>query len=85
MAYAQFIWLCIALAYCYTVNAGVKPGWEPLTMGFKSPVPIWYWGILTNDKPLIAGGDPTGTGKGGASIYGRHFDDEIHEELKHTG
>jgi peptidyl-prolyl cis-trans isomerase-like 1 len=34
---------------------------------------------------LISGGDPTGTGKGGASIYGRHFDDEIHEELKHTG
>jgi cyclophilin family peptidyl-prolyl cis-trans isomerase len=34
---------------------------------------------------LIVGGDPTGTGKGGASIYGRHFEDEIHEELKHTG
>ena len=33
----------------------------------------------------LLGGDPTGTGKGGASIYGRHFDDEIHEELKHTG
>nr|CAD7402976.1 unnamed protein product [Timema poppensis] len=31
------------------------------------------------------GGDPTGTGKGGTSIYGRQFDDEIHEELKHTG
>lgn len=34
---------------------------------------------------MIQGGDPTGTGKGGASIYGRHFEDEIHEELKHTG
>jgi len=44
-----------------------------------------YWDIWTNDILLIAGGDPTGTGKGGASIYGRHFDDEIHEELKHTG
>lgn len=44
-----------------------------------------YRGVWTNDTPLISGGDPTGTGKGGASIYGRHFDDEIHEELKHTG
>ena len=26
-----------------------------------------------------------GTGRGGASIYGRTFDDEIHEDLKHTG
>nr|CAD7428439.1 unnamed protein product [Timema monikensis] len=34
---------------------------------------------------MIQGGDPTGTGKGGTSIYGRQFDDEIHEELKHTG
>jgi cyclophilin family peptidyl-prolyl cis-trans isomerase len=40
---------------------------------------------VTNDTLLIVGGDPTGTGKGGASIYGRHFEDEIHEELKHTG
>ncbi|XP_063235465.1 peptidyl-prolyl cis-trans isomerase-like 1 [Bacillus rossius redtenbacheri] len=34
---------------------------------------------------MIQGGDPTGTGKGGASMYGRYFSDEIHEELKHTG
>lgn len=31
------------------------------------------------------GGDPTGTGKGGSSIYGKKFNDEIHEDLKHTG
>ena len=31
------------------------------------------------------GGDPTGTGRGGASIYGRNFSDEFHDELKHTG
>uniref|UniRef100_A0A8D8ZQ28 Peptidyl-prolyl cis-trans isomerase n=1 Tax=Cacopsylla melanoneura TaxID=428564 RepID=A0A8D8ZQ28_9HEMI len=34
---------------------------------------------------MIQGGDPTGTGRGGTSIYGKTFDDEIHEELKHTG
>jgi len=34
---------------------------------------------------MIQGGDPTGTGRGGASIYGKHFDDEIHPDLKHTG
>jgi len=34
---------------------------------------------------MIQGGDPTGTGRGGASIYGKTFDDEIHPELKHTG
>ncbi|VDM16257.1 unnamed protein product [Hydatigera taeniaeformis] len=34
---------------------------------------------------MIQGGDPTGTGRGGASIYGRYFEDEISAELKHTG
>ncbi|KAL6575036.1 hypothetical protein OROMI_012321 [Orobanche minor] len=34
---------------------------------------------------IVQGGDPTGTGKGGESIYGKHFEDEIHRELKHTG
>jgi len=34
---------------------------------------------------MIQGGDPTGTGRGGASIYGKSFEDEIHPELKHTG
>jgi cyclophilin family peptidyl-prolyl cis-trans isomerase len=30
-------------------------------------------------------GDPTGTGRGGTSIYGKSFNDEIHQDLKHTG
>ena len=30
-------------------------------------------------------GDPTGTGRGGESIYGPSFEDEIHPGLKHTG
>lgn len=34
---------------------------------------------------MIQGGDPTGTGRGGASIYGPTFADEIHAELRHAG
>merc|ERR1711953_553073 len=34
---------------------------------------------------IIQTGDPTATGRGGASIYGKNFDDEIHPELTHTG
>lgn len=34
---------------------------------------------------MIQGGDPTGTGRGGSSIYGEKFEDEIHPGLKHTG
>ncbi|XP_031282567.1 peptidyl-prolyl cis-trans isomerase CYP18-2 [Pistacia vera] len=34
---------------------------------------------------IVQGGDPTGTGRGGESIYGRKFEDEIKPELKHTG
>ncbi|KAI8319876.1 hypothetical protein GQ54DRAFT_305959 [Martensiomyces pterosporus] len=34
---------------------------------------------------MIQGGDPTGTGRGGSSIYGGKFEDEITRTLKHTG
>ncbi|KAJ7971612.1 Peptidyl-prolyl cis-trans isomerase [Quillaja saponaria] len=34
---------------------------------------------------IVQGGDPTGTGRGGESIYGSKFEDEIKPELKHTG
>ncbi len=34
---------------------------------------------------MAQGGDPTGTGRGGESIYGAKFADEIVPELKHTG
>ena len=32
---------------------------------------------------IIQGGDPTGIGKGGESIYGAPFEDEICEDLRH--
>ena len=34
---------------------------------------------------MVQGGDPTGTGRGGASIFGEKFADEIRADLKHTG
>lgn len=33
---------------------------------------------------MIQGGDPMGTGKGGTSIWGKKFNDEIRESLKVT-
>lgn len=32
---------------------------------------------------MVQGGDPTGTGKGGQSIWGGYFDDEFVSTLKH--
>ena len=32
---------------------------------------------------IVQGGDPTGTGKGGQSIYEKNFEDEIIDDLKH--
>ena len=34
---------------------------------------------------MIQGGDPTGTGRGGESIFGGKFEDEVTQQLKHTG
>ncbi|KAK9236588.1 cyclophilin-like domain-containing protein [Lipomyces kononenkoae] len=34
---------------------------------------------------MVQGGDPSGTGRGGTSMYGEKFDDEIHPDLKHVG
>ncbi|KAF7717928.1 Peptidyl-prolyl cis-trans isomerase [Penicillium ucsense] len=34
---------------------------------------------------MVQTGDPTGTGRGGSSIYGEKFEDEIRNDLKHTG
>lgn len=34
---------------------------------------------------MVQGGDPTGTGRGGTSIYGRPFEDEVTPKLKHVG
>ena len=34
---------------------------------------------------MIQGGDPTGTGRGGTSVYGDKFGDEISKDLRFVG
>jgi len=48
----------------------------------------YYNGVIFHrviDNFMIQGGDPTGTGRGGESIYGKKFEDEIVPSLRHTG
>ncbi len=48
----------------------------------------YYDGIVFHrviENFMIQGGDPTGTGRGGESIYGEPFEDEIVDTLRHTG
>ncbi len=48
----------------------------------------YYNGVIFHrviENFMIQGGDPTGTGRGGESIYGEKFDDEIVSSLKHEG
>jgi len=47
----------------------------------------YYDGIIFHrviDKFMIQGGDPTGTGRGGESLWGGKFEDEFHPDLKHS-
>ena len=33
---------------------------------------------------IVQGGDPTGTGMGGDSVYGKPFKDEFHSQVNHS-
>lgn len=48
----------------------------------------YYNGVIFHrviDNFMIQGGDPTGTGRGGESLWGKRFNDEIVPFLKHSG
>lgn len=48
----------------------------------------YYNGVIFHrviDNFMIQGGDPTGTGRGGQSLWGGKFEDEFVPELKHNG
>lgn len=45
---------------------------------------ITCYNIIFNKGFLVQMGDPTGTGKGGESIWGQHFKDEIRPTLRHN-
>ncbi len=48
----------------------------------------YYNGIIFHrviDNFMIQGGDPTGTGRGGESLWGKKFEDEFSPKLKHDG
>ncbi|GJQ33169.1 MAG: peptidyl-prolyl cis-trans isomerase [Ignavibacteriaceae bacterium] len=48
----------------------------------------YYNGVIFHrviENFMIQGGDPTGTGRGGESIWGPKFNDEIVKDLRHTG
>ena len=64
----------------------------PIPQPCKNFSPLASRGYYTNTLVhriipnfMLQTGDPTGTGRGGSSIYGSHFDDEISPDLKHTG
>jgi peptidyl-prolyl cis-trans isomerase-like 1 len=56
---------------------------------FKTLVERGYYDTLLFHRIIpnfmLQTGDPTGTGRGGSSIYGEKFEDEIRTDLKHTG
>ena len=59
---------------CYNISALADAGYYNNTIFHR---------IIKNF--MIQGGDPTGTGRGGESIYGGKFEDEITRNLKHVG
>ncbi|KAL1246328.1 Peptidyl-prolyl cis-trans isomerase-like [Trichinella spiralis] len=63
------------------LNSDWKPPFVFLETSMGNITVELYW----EHAPKLQGGDPTGTGRGGTSVYGAPFEDEIDDRLKHTG
>jgi peptidyl-prolyl cis-trans isomerase-like protein 2 len=70
------------------LNLELYPHWTPKTC--DNFISLCERGYYDNTKfhrliPgfMIQGGDPTGTGKGGESIFKKDFEDEFYQKLKH--
>ncbi|KAJ3346481.1 RING-type E3 ubiquitin-protein ligase ppil2, partial [Kappamyces sp. JEL0680] len=68
---------------CYNMIELAKKGYYNDTIFHRSIRDFMLQGGL--HIRLTAGGDPTGTGSGGESIYGEPFKDEFTPQLKHLG
>jgi cyclophilin family peptidyl-prolyl cis-trans isomerase len=66
---------------------GTKTWTDPVTQKKVTGQPFYDGTTFHRVIPnfMIQTGDPTGTGRGGSSIYGEKFEDEIKATLKHTG
>lgn len=73
-----------ALIHSLTLHSSTQTCENFLTLaqrGYYDDTPIHR--VIVNF--MVQGGDPTGTGRGGASMWGGRFADEISAALKHTG
>ncbi|KAK0569245.1 Peptidyl-prolyl cis-trans isomerase cyp10 [Tilletia horrida] len=77
----NFLGLCAAGAYDGTLwHRNIKGEWAPSSIS-----KFWYFksdNLHLHPGFMIQTGDPTGTGKGGQSIWGRPFPDEIRSTVK---
>ena len=70
------------------LNIELSPEWAPRTVyNFVKLAQKGYYSGVTFHRNIrnfmIQGGDPTGTGKGGTSFWGKTFNDELEGPLKH--
>lgn len=70
------------------LNVELSPEWAPKTVyNFVKLAQKGYYNGVTFHRNIrnfmIQGGDPTGTGKGGTSFWGKNFNDELEGPLKH--
>ncbi|KAF8465261.1 cyclophilin-like domain-containing protein [Kalaharituber pfeilii] len=70
------------------LNVELLPEWAPKTVYnfVKLAQKGYYNGVVFHRNIrnfMIQGGDPTGTGRGGTSYWGKNFNDELEGPLKH--